>query len=116
MRRAEALLSAPNMSDSGSRGYDMQNCCLPCSDACRARGCLRCPLRRSCLPWLFERLWVTTFALADLLAARDRSLDSQLSPSQQAEALASVLRNASRGELRQRHMLPAVRPRQQARI
>ena len=85
----------------------MQNCCLPCSDACRARGCLRCPLRRSCLPWLFERLWVTTFALADLLAARDLALDSQLTHSQQAEALASVLRNASRGELRHRHMLPA---------
>ena len=116
VRRAETLLSAPNMSDSGARGYDMQNCCVPCSDACRARGCLRCPLRRSCLPWLFERLWVTTFALASLLAARDRSIDSQLSPSQQAEALASVLRNASRGELRQRHMLPAVRPRQQARF
>ena len=116
VRRAEMLLSAPNMSDSGARGYDMQNCCVPCSDACRARGCLRCPLRRSCLPWLFERLWVTTFALASLLAARDRSIDSQLSPSQQAEALASVLRNASRGELRQRHMLPAVSQRQQVRF
>ena len=88
VRRAETLLSAPNMSDSGARGYDMQNCCVPCSDACRARGCLRCPLRRSCLPWLFERLWVTTFALASL--RRARPLDrQQLSPSQQAEALAA---------------------------
>ena len=59
---------------------------------------------------------VRTFALADLLAARDRARDSRLSPSQQAEALASVLRNASRGELRQRHMLPAVSQRQQVRF
>ena len=32
------------------------------------------------------------------------------------EALASVLRNASRGELRRRHMLPAVSQRQQVRF
>ena len=88
----------------------MQNCCAACSDACRTRGCLSCPLRRSCLPWLFERLWVTAFALVGLLAARGVEEGAQTaSPAQQAEALASVLRNASRGELRQRHTLPRLR-------
>ena len=64
---AAALLSAPNMSDSASRGYDTNNCCSPCPKCGQ--------FRRSCLPWLWERLWVLDSLELLLLMAVGQNVD-----------------------------------------
>jgi len=67
VRSAAALLSAPNMSDSASRGYDTNNCCSPCPKCGQ--------FRRSCLPWLWERLWVLDSLELLLLMAVGQNVD-----------------------------------------
>ena len=96
--RARALMQSTDLLDSGAARYSGDNCCVPLPTD-RGR-------RRTCLPWLLERLWVPIFQLSSLAVAHDDRAERSGFWNDGAALAHALTANATRRDLRNRILTP----------